>query len=212
MVDRSGITASVKTETEAIKLTLVAFAELMFGTPARMWTGLGPLIATMPGESSQTWIGIGDIGSVSAIRTSADRRQNGIKMVLSGVNNDLLTALLTEDYQGRSAKIWVGFLDENFDLIPDALLGFSGQMAVMSTTDGDRKGTIELTCESRDVLMQRSSASFLTANEQRRLHPGDKGLDYVMALQSKEILWGAPSPIPAAPPFSKFPGRIEDFR
>ncbi len=198
MTDR-GLTAGAVTETEAAEYRAVVFCELMFATPVRVWTGLGPTTATMPGESSQTWDGVGDLGSIDAVRESADGRQNGVNITLSGVDNDLLGSVLTENYQGRSAKMWVVFFDSSYAIVDDPVQFFGGIMDVMSTADGDPNGIITVQCESREAQLRRPSVSFLTNQEQQRLFPGDLFLGFVQELQSKEILWGVPSPAGAIP-------------
>lgn len=201
MTDRT-IAAAAKTETEAAAPTIILFCELDFdGDPVNVWTGLAPIITAMPGEALKTWDAIGDLGSVDDVRESTDRRQNGVKLTLSEINSKLLSDALTEEYQGRPAKLWFVFLDENHVIVADPILAFSGLMDTMELADGDPTGAIIVQCESRDILMQRTSISLLTNEEQRRLHPGDKGLEFVMELQSKEILWGVLSPTPALPAF-----------
>lgn len=198
MTDRT-ITAAAKTETESASPTIVLFCELGFdGDPVNVWTGLAPIETAMPGEVSKTWTAIGDLGAADVIRESSDRRQNGVRLTLSGINSAFLSDALDEDYQGRSAKLWAVFLDENHAIIADPILAFSGLMDTMELADGDPTGAIIVQCESRDILMQRTSRSLLTNEEQLRLHPGDEGLVFVMELQSKEILWGVPSPVSVA--------------
>lgn len=189
MVDRT-LTGSVVTETISDDYIEVGFVELSLSSPARFWTGHGTFTATMPGESSQSWIGAGDVGTIDKILESINNAQNGVNFVLSGIDNDLLVSALTEDYQGRAAKVWVAYLDSSYAIIADPVLVFSGQMDVMSTEDGDETGSIFLSCESRDAILRRRSESLLTDEEQQRLFPGDKGLEFVTELQSKEVIWG----------------------
>lgn len=192
MTDRA-LDPAVKTETEAPEVIAAAFVELDFSSgPVRVWTGLGPIDAAMPGAASFTWDGVGDLGSINAISESSDRRQNGVQLTLSGVDAGLLSTALTENYQGRTAGIWIAFLDADHQIIAQPVRVFGGMMDVMSTVDGDPSGSISLTCESRETVLTRNSESLLTDQEQQRLHPGDLGLAFVMELQSKEINWGSP--------------------
>ncbi|MFQ5535663.1 MAG: hypothetical protein ACE5EM_12675 [Sphingomonadales bacterium] len=197
MTDRN-LDPAVKTETEAPEVTSVVFVELDFDSgPVRVWSGMGPIMAAMPDRAAATWDGVGDLGSIDAISESADRTQHGVQLTLSGIDPDLLTTALEENYQGRAADIWIAFLDASHQVIGEPVSVFGGIMDVMSTIDGDETGLLSLTCESREALLGRSSESLLTDQEQQRLHPGDNGLNFVMELQNKEILWGMPSPTPA---------------
>ena len=190
MVDRT-VTAGVKTETEAKVASSVGFILLDFDTdPVFVWTGTYPRTETLPTEGAHTFLGIGTLGSIDGILESADRSINGIKMQMTGIANDLLANALDQNYQGRTAKIWIVHLDANEDIIPDPLLLFAGQMDVMRLADGDETGAIEVICESRDATLKRNSESLLTDEEQQRVFPGDLGLEFVMELQNKTIVWG----------------------
>lgn len=196
MVERV-VTAGVLTEVNANEVRgEILFVELLTSTPARMWSGIGPITATMPNESSQAWTGMGNIGSVESIIESTDRRRNGVNMKLSGIDNDLLTIMLAEEYQGKGAKIWLAYLDGNAAIIPDPVLLFAGFMDTMQGADGNDSGDIILACESREQTLERSSRSLLTSAEQERLFPGDIGLEFVNPLQTIQVTWGAPSNTP----------------
>ncbi len=190
MTDRT-LSAGVITETESRDYAEVAFVELLFESdPVRVWTGIRQITATMPGESSQTWDGIGDLGNIDNILESIDGSENGVKLIMSGIANDLLANALTQDYQGRSAKIWSVFLNDDEQIIPDPVLEFGGQMDQLFVGDGDKTGAITVQCESRVSTLNRTSESLLTDEEQQRLFPDDLGLQFVLELQSKTVVWG----------------------
>ena len=125
MVDRT-LSGSVVTETTDDDYILVGFVELSYDTPFRVWTGLGTLVATMPGGSSQSWVGVGDISNIEGIKETVENSQSGVVMRLSGIDNELLSNTLTEDYQGRDAKVWAAYLDSSYALIADPVLIWGG--------------------------------------------------------------------------------------
>ena len=88
------------------QLEPVIFTELAWpsGT-VRMWTGVGP--KTWGGNE---YVGVGNLAGCSPIQESSDGRANGITLSLSGIPSDLISAMF-EHVQGRSAKVWLGFLD-----------------------------------------------------------------------------------------------------
>jgi len=190
MVDRT-LTAGVIAQTEAREYSTAGFVLLDFDTdPVYVWTGTKPMTATLPTETSHTYLGIGALGSIDGIMESADRSTNGVKLTMSGIDNDLLANALGQNYQGRAAKVWLAYLDAAGAIIPDPLVFFSGQMDVMNLVDGDTQGAIEMICESRDALLKRTSESLLTDEEQKRIYPNDRGLEFVMELQNKAVSWG----------------------
>ncbi len=192
MTDRA-LTAGFKAETVSPSPIGVVFAEFMFTTPVRVWTGLGDKVATMPGGSSQTWVGVGDLGGIESITESADRRRNGVLFSLSGVDTSLLDDVLTDNYQGKDVTVWEAYIDDNGALIADPGLAFAGLMDTMGIVDGDPTGIIKLQCENRDVLLQRTSRSLYTNEQQQLDFPGDLGLEFIKELQKKQIIWGAPN-------------------
>lgn len=190
MTDRS-ITAGAAAAAEALEYSSFGFVALDFDTdPVYVWTGTRAYTATLPTESSHSYLGIGALGSVDGILETSDGSSNGVKLQMSGIANGILANALGENYQGRSAKFWLVFMDSDEVIIPDPILLFSGQMDVMNLVDGDTQGAIEILCESRDALLKRTSESLLTDEEQQRVFPGDLGLNFVMELQNKTLTWG----------------------
>jgi hypothetical protein len=61
--------------------------------------------------SSNTFLGIGRLGQISAIQEASDLRPTGIQMALSGIPSAYVSMVLSEQYQGRTVKVWLGFLD-----------------------------------------------------------------------------------------------------
>ena len=203
MADRT-LTAGVITETEATEYRTAGFVLLDFDTdPVYVWTGTRPYTTAITGElseSSHTYLGIGSLGSVDGILETADRSTNGVKFQLSGVGNDLLANALEQDYQGRDAKIWLAYLDEDELIIADPFPLFAGFMDVMSLVDGDKQGAIEVQCESLDATLKRNSESLLTDEEQQRVFPGDLGLEFVLSSQDLVLSWGEPGLSKSGPP------------
>ncbi len=203
MTDRT-LTAAVVTESEALEFSSYGFVALDFDTdPVYVWTGTRSYAATLPTEATHTYLGIGALGSLDGILESSDGSSNGVKLQMGGINNDLLVNALGQNYQGRSAKIWLVYFDASEVIIPDPLVLFSGQMDVMSLVDGDTQGAIEIVCESRDQLLKRTSESLLTDEEQQRIFPDDLGLEFVGELQNKVLTWGDKAEVQFWPGFRR---------
>ncbi len=190
MVDRT-LSANVVTESEAGEYRTVGFVLLDFDSdPVYAWTGTRTLTIALPGEGSHAYLGIGLLGSIDGILETSDRSVNGVTLQMSGVGNDLLANALGQDYQGRDAKIWIAFLDSDEVVVVDPLLLFHGQMDVMSLVDGDGTGVIQVQCESADAILDRTSESLYTDEEQQRVYSGDLGLEFVLPLQTLVLTWG----------------------
>ena len=60
--------------------------EFEYSTPLRIWTGYGEFTIL-----SQTYLGLGNLITIGQVQESADTKANGIKIVASGLNTDILS-------------------------------------------------------------------------------------------------------------------------
>lgn len=187
------ITTDVATASTAVQVEPVIFCYLDWPSAAvRLWTGTGPKT-----WDSQTWLGTGLMGAVSPIEESTDGSATGISLTLTGIPSDLVSTILNDDYQGRTATLWLGFLDSSGSVIADPVQIFSGKMDVASIDDEGETGTITLTVESELVDFLRSRERRYTHEDQQIDYPGDLGFEFVSGLQDKSVSWGKASPAPA---------------
>ena len=140
---------------------------------------------------SETYLGLGNFGSVSVIEESAEVKANGVSCTLSGVPSEFIADALNEDYQGRDAKIFLGFLDADYALIDDPLLAFHGRIDTQDIgLGGDAQ--ISVTLESRLIDWERPRVRRYTNEDQQNEYSDDKGLEFVSQMVEKEILWPGP--------------------
>ena len=158
----------------------------------RAWTGYGNITI-----DSDTYIGLGDFGSISNVKQGERLTADGLTLGLSGIPTEILTGALQEDYQGRDVIIYFGCLvSGQLTLAPYEL--FSGRMDQMTISQGGETSNISLTVENQLIDMQRARISRWTDDDQQSKYASDVSLRYVSGLQEKEVLWGVPfSSIPA---------------
>ena len=77
-------------------------AEFDSGT-VRLWTGIGD--RTINGE---TFIGAGHLLSISGLEEASDLSAKGASVTLSGLQAGIMSIALTEPYQSRRARIFLG--------------------------------------------------------------------------------------------------------
>jgi hypothetical protein len=139
------------------------------------------------------WLGVGMFGDVSGLEESAELSRKTVQYTLRGVPNDLVAAALSEDYQGRPAKIYIGFLGTTtYQLVADPELLDSGLLDVSGIKLG-QTATLTITAESRIAAWSRPVIRRYTDAEQQRRFPGDKGLEFISQAAQKEIVWGRKS-------------------
>jgi len=136
-----------------------------------------------------TWIGVGNLGKIGAIQEGKDLQMYGCSLELSGIPPEMVAIALNNEYQGNPATIWFAPLDENYTILADPIIVFKGRMDTMPIELGET-ATIQLTIESRLVDWERPRISRYNDVDQQKLHPGDKGLEFIAQMVEKELVWG----------------------
>src|ERR1700683_3167224 len=91
----------------------VLFVEATFTSgPIYVWSGIGTIV-----WGGNTWVGIGNLGSISTIEEGSAVSAKGITLTLSGSDPTLLTGVTAEFQVGLPALVWLGVYDENGVLI-----------------------------------------------------------------------------------------------
>jgi hypothetical protein len=185
------LSANMVTEVSASQLSPILLASFSFSTPVRLWSGYGTI--TVGGV---TYLGSGTLGTISPVEETTDLSARGINFQLSGVPSALIAVALTENYQGKACSVLFGALDASGALVASPITIFAGRMDVMAINDDGRTSTIGLSAENKLVDFRRPREVRYTHEEQQNLYPpgpgtpGDIGLEFVNAIQEKQIYWG----------------------
>jgi len=180
------LTADMLTQSQASTLAPVLLAFFDFqGGAVRVWSGIGDL-----SWDSQTWVGLGHLGTVSPVEESADLRANGVAFELNGVPSSMISAVLGDNYQGRDVKLYLGAIDTDGSIHTDPYLLFSGRMDRMEIDDGAETAVVRVFAESRMVELYRNNERRYTHEDQQIDFSGDEGLAYMPTAQSTPFMWG----------------------
>jgi hypothetical protein len=155
------------------------------GAAVRAWSGVGDLAF-----DGKTFTGVGTFGGLQAAEETLDLRAAGEVYTLSGIDPALLSAAIGDVRQNLPCRRWLGFLDEAGDLIADPILMFEGTAAVPTTDDAGDTLTIALSAENLLNTLKRPRETRYTPEDQATRAAGDKGFEYVAALQDRVIAWG----------------------
>ena len=174
------------TQLSAKEVELFLAIKLNFdsGTIA-LWTGYGDITV-----ASETYTGGGQFLAISPVEETVEVAARGVTMSLNGIDASLISYALTENYQTRSAKVYLGVISSGA-VVADPYLVFNGRMDVMTIDDGGDTASISMTAESRLIELERPKLRRYTSEDQKLIHPDDTGLDFVASLQEKEIAWGS---------------------
>lgn len=185
------LTPAVVAALTAANATPILAAELDFASGfLRVHTGTGTL--TIAGNA---YTGIGTLGQVDTVEESTELQAYGLKLSLSGIPNTLIGTALTEHYQGRACRVYVGALDAQHVLIADPVLVFAGRMDNMQIVLGTESATITLNAENRLVDWDRVRIRRYNDADQQAEYPGDLGFAFTPQMVNETFFWGRVSTI-----------------
>ena len=150
-----------------------------------LWSGVGDLA-----YGGNTYTGVGDLLSISAVAESSDMSATGINVSITGIKSSFIVIAKDHEYQGRPLSVSLGAFDANGALIADPLIVFSGFMDTMTIAESGSTSTITISVENKLIAFERSRVRRYTAEDQKIDHPTDKGFEFVTAIVEKEIIWG----------------------
>jgi hypothetical protein len=167
----------------------VLFAELDFPSGVvRAHNALGTI--TWGGHE---WLGLGTFGTVRGIEEDSTLARKTVTYTLSGIPNDMISLAMNDYYQGRPAKVYLGFLNRTTgQLVDDPILLDQGRLDVPETEEGETV-SISITAESRMSQWERPRARRYTNADQQSRFAGDRGMEFVSQAAQKEINWGRPA-------------------
>ena len=152
--------------------------------PLYMWSGYGDLVI-----GSKTYLGAGQLLSLSSVEETTEMEAMGASLTLSGIPSAFLALALTEPYQGRECRIYFGMTSD-----PSAYVEiFSGELDQMNISEEGSTSSISVTAENVLIKLERPIVRRLTNEDQKSRYPTDRGLEFIAALQDKEIYWGRTS-------------------
>lgn len=149
-----------------------------------LWTGYGNI-----SFNGQTWTGIGDMGSITAIEEGTDVQARGITLTLSGFNASLLANVLGEIQLGFPVIIYFGLFSAGV-LIPTPITSWAGRMDQSTVDVSGDTATLSINCENRLVEMN-TARNFRYTNDQQVLtYPADTAFTWIASIQARTIYWG----------------------
>lgn len=160
--------------------------ELQFSTPIYLWTGIGDKSLTPENGSTNTYIGVGNLLQIGEPSEALDLSAQGLSLSLNGLNSSILSAALSENYQGRAAKLYLGIVG-----VTNMAEVFSGYMDVMTINESADTVDISLNVESRLIDLERPRVARYTKASHQSIsgNSGDKFFDFLTDIQDKRVEW-----------------------
>lgn len=177
---------ALKAELAKDSIILALFVEIEYANgPLRAWSGIGDKLLF-----GDTFKGVGEFGGIGPVTESDEIRAENLNFSLSGVDPTALSDALLQSRFGKDAKAWLALLDTSEVIIGQAVQIFGG-LTDTSTIEKQVSGsTIVQSAESELAPLERPRERRYTTEDQAIDFPGDKGLDFVAALQDSQVVWG----------------------
>lgn len=181
------LTTPQQTELEKAVTRVIYFAEFDF---------VGGVVRLNSSNSNvewggYTWQGLGSLGSISQVEETDSTEAKSLTFTLNCAESSWVALAIGSDlvYRGRAAKLYFSPLAENYTMIGTPVLCWKGVMDLMAMSiDGDT-GNISLRCESSMFGLKRGDPIRLNAAQHKRTYPTDRGLDYLISVQSDPVTW-----------------------
>lgn len=174
----------------------VILGEFEFGSGTVRLTTAADISKTLS-WNGQTWWSCAGLARVAEVEETTEGRAVGTAVELTGiplttevdgVEIDILAIANAEDWQQRTARLYLGALNHDWTWAFEPFQYRKGLMDVMELTEGT-VATIRLTLESSQIDLERAEVLRYTAETQRSLYENDRGCDQVAALQDREVVW-----------------------
>lgn len=150
-----------------------------------VWSGVGTI--TWNGHD---WLGLGHFGGISPVTATSEVSAENITLTLSGVDPSMVEIALNEVRQNFPVEVWLGFLDDNGQVITDPVKCFSGHCDVPTVQDSGETCSLSITAENPLVDLERATNRRYTHDDQQLTRVGDKGFTFVAGLQQWNGKWG----------------------
>jgi len=139
---------------------------------------------------SRTWLGNGWLRPIRSVQETPEIKATGCEITLAGEISQLLAAALNEVRLSNKGTVYLGFLNSSDALISDPYLLFRGNLDVPTITTSGREVELVLTFESELRGLFRQKEFRYTDQSQQAFFPGDKGFQYVAAIENWSGFWG----------------------
>lgn len=192
------LTSVIRDQVSSSAVELAFLAKFRFDSgDQNVWTGIGDLIF-----NGDTYLGIGNLGSISSYKETQNLKAEGITFTLSGNIGSNISKALDEEFQNRICTLWLGFFDTAVSpgLLNDPIIIFQGRMDNMPIDHGSESSTVSIQAENVLVSLENAVNRRYTPKDHALdkfiaddgTVVNDKGFNFVATLEDKEIVWGRP--------------------
>tara|TARA_R100000152_G_C6782307_1_gene219757 strand:- start:4094 stop:4660 length:567 start_codon:yes stop_codon:yes gene_type:complete len=138
---------------------------------------------------TKTYIGRGNLGSISSHSENTDLDPQQIEAMISGISDENLGSAGSTNYINRTCTIHVGMLSDQGELLGnDTMLYFRGKTDDLKFIYGDASQII-ITIRDRLADWSRQKLERNMNSDHQAKYPGDKFFEFVNQVTDKKIIW-----------------------
>ena len=168
---------------------VMALAELQLRSGTVRYTTWPVNVQTM----GQSWLGLGNLGSIGEMHESEDGAAEKLTLTLSPIDVGTRALALGDpaDYQDRRVRIWIALVDAaSLQITGQPVLRFVGVMDQMKIERDGTTASIGMDCRtaSYDVRSNPAALRMNHAQHQAR-HPGEMGFSYLTSIIGNPAVW-----------------------
>jgi hypothetical protein len=142
--------------------------------------------------NSITYIGAGSLGAVDPVKDSSGQVQ-GLQFTLSGVPSANLALALGVSARNRAAIMRLAIVNPVTHVIEDAPVIGTYVLDQMPIVESGETCTIGVTAYPLHNVFQRVKSARYTDGDQKRLHSGDRCLEFIVSQANHQDVWPAAS-------------------
>lgn len=187
-----GLSSNNAAALDAALIRPVVFVELQFDSPTGtlyLHDDIGPLTANDWGGTSRTWDGVGDFGGISKLDEGRDVSPYAVELMLTGIDADIASQVLTDDSVLRNVYILVGLLDSDRTLIDAPHPMWAGYVDDMQVAVGT-ESVVRVVCESQLAAFEKVNGRLQNNADHQAEFAGDKFFEYLPQMLDAKFRWG----------------------
>ena len=173
-----------ETEVEGAHVQTVLLANFQFDEPVYLHSGIGEIV-----YDSNTYLGVGHFGGISAARETEVLSATRIVFSLSGVSPVNFAEALDAGNYGDVMTVYEGYRQDDGTLVADPWVLWSGTFEYAQISQG-QEDSVEITAQHDLAVLEEKDNSRFTDEDQVQRFSGDRIFEYITDQQSVKLTWG----------------------
>lgn len=166
-------------------LLLVHLVKLELDTPEYIWTGRGD----SPPFGGNTYVGVGELGSIGKIEESLKLSPNPITLTLSGLEAPWVTEALDATNFDDRVTVYEGYLTVDWQFVDDPFAIFAGRLEHMTAVRGDAN-SVSAVVQSNLAQNAETNGRRWSRETQSINYSGDTFFDFADKMIDNIVEWG----------------------